>query len=102
MCKLMSGTVMLVMSCASTAAFAQCLSGAVSEEATRDRPQAALQADPFFYDGHVTVSIEHDRVVLRGQVFSDWDLMDAARIAARAACNQRAIDNLSLGQGGRR
>jgi osmotically-inducible protein OsmY len=102
MSKLISGTVVLVISCANTAAFGQCPSGAVSQEAVRERVQIALHADPYFYDGHVTVSVENDNIVLRGLVFSDWDLMDALRIANRAACKQRIIDNLSLVVGGRR
>jgi osmotically-inducible protein OsmY len=102
MSKLMLGIVVLVISSANTAAFAQCPPDAVSGEATRDRVQAALHADPYFYDGHVTVSIENGNIVLRGLVFSEWDLMDALRIATRAACNQRVIYDLSLMVGGRR
>jgi osmotically-inducible protein OsmY len=102
MSKVIFGIVMLVISCANTAAFGQCPPGAVSGQASRDRVQAALHADPYFYDEHVTVSIENDNIVLRGFVFSDWDLMDALRIATRAACNQRVIDDLSVKVGGRR
>jgi osmotically-inducible protein OsmY len=64
--------------------------------------KAALHADPYFYDEHVTVSVEQGAVVLRGFVFSDWDLRDALRIASKAAGDRRVIDNLSIKQGGRR
>jgi osmotically-inducible protein OsmY len=66
--------------------------------------QAALHADPYFYDEHVTVSVEHGAVVLRGFVFSDSDLLDAIRIASKAAGDRRVVDNLIIkrnGQSGR-
>ena len=66
------------------------------------RVNAALHADPYFYDEHVTVSVEQGAVVLRGFVFSDWDLRDAIRIASKAAGDRRVVDNLSIKQGGRR
>jgi osmotically-inducible protein OsmY len=68
------------------------------------RVQAALHADPYFYDEHVTVSVEHGAVVLRGFVFSDSDLLDAIRIASKAAGDRRVVDNLIIkrnGQSGR-
>jgi osmotically-inducible protein OsmY len=74
----------------------------VAEEELRERVQAALHSDPFFYDAHVTVSVEKGNVLLEGFVFSDWDLLDALRIAKRAAGNSRVIDNLSIEVGGRK
>jgi osmotically-inducible protein OsmY len=72
------------------------------DEALRQRVALALQEAPYFYDGHVNVSIEKGDVVLRGLVFSDWDLRDAIRIATKAADGRRVVDNLSIVQGGRR
>lgn len=66
------------------------------------RVKAALHADPYFYDEHVTVSVEKGAVVLRGFVFSDWDLRDAIRIATKAAGDRPVVDNLSIQQRGRR
>jgi len=66
------------------------------------RVKAALHADPYFYDKHVTVSVEQGAVVLRGFVFSDSDLRDALRIASKAAGDRRVVDNLSIKQSGRR
>jgi osmotically-inducible protein OsmY len=66
------------------------------------RVQAALHSDPYFYDGHVTVSVEKGAVVLHGFVLSNWDLLDALRIARQAAGDRPVIDNLSLEEGGRR
>jgi osmotically-inducible protein OsmY len=68
----------------------------------RDSVQYALHADPYFYDGHVEVSVDHGVVYLRGLVFSDWDLRDAIRIAGKAAGDRRVINNLTIIEGGRR
>jgi osmotically-inducible protein OsmY len=68
----------------------------------RDSVQYALHADPYFYDGHVQVSVDHGVVHLHGLVFSDWDLRDAMRIAGKAAGDRRVINNLTIVQGGRR
>jgi osmotically-inducible protein OsmY len=100
--KLTSGLVGLVIGCACAAAHGQCPSGAIDAETARDRVQAALQSDPYFYDRHVTVSVQNDNIVLQGFVFSDWDLRDAMRISTSAACNLRVLDHLSIMTGGRR
>jgi osmotically-inducible protein OsmY len=68
----------------------------------RQRVTAALHADPYFYDEHVSVSVEKGVVVLRGFVFSDWDLRDALRLARQAAGDMEVVDNLSIEEGGRR
>jgi osmotically-inducible protein OsmY len=103
MSNLTSGLGLLAISCVGVAAHGQCPSGTVDAEvAARDRVQAALHADPYFYDGHVTVSIQGDSIVLQGFVFSDWDLRDAMRISTSAACHWRVVDNLSIMTGGRR
>jgi osmotically-inducible protein OsmY len=72
------------------------------DEALRQRVALSLQEAPYFYDGHVNVTIEKGAVVLRGLVFSDWDLRDAIRIATKAAEGRRVIDDLSIVEGGRR
>jgi osmotically-inducible protein OsmY len=73
----------------------------VADEKLRKQVKAALHADPYFYDRHVTVSIEDGAVVLRGFVFSDWDLRHALSIARKAAGDKTVVDNLSIKQGGR-
>jgi osmotically-inducible protein OsmY len=67
-----------------------------ADEQLAAKVQAALHADPYFYDEHVTVSIEHGNIVLRGFVSSGSDLRDAKRIAAKASAGRRVIDNLSI------
>ena len=72
----------------------------VSDEILRKRVKDALHSDPYFYDEHVSVSIENGAVVLRGFVSTEWDLRDAVRIASKAAAHRRVIDTLSIEQGG--
>jgi osmotically-inducible protein OsmY len=76
--------------------------GALTDGELVERVKAALHADPYFYDEHVTVSAEQGAIVLRGFVFSDSDLQDAIRIASKAAGDRRVVDSLSIKQGGRR
>src|ERR1700692_259057 len=73
-----------------------------ADEQLRQRVTAALHSDPYFYDEHVSVSVEKGVVVLRGFVASDWDLRDGIRIAGQAAGGRRVIDNLTIKQGGNR
>lgn len=58
--------------------------------------QAALHADPYFYDRHVTVSVEQGKVVLRGFVSSSGDLVRAKSIAAKVAGGRPVVDALSI------
>jgi osmotically-inducible protein OsmY len=73
-----------------------------TDQELRARVQAALHSDPYFYDGHVSVSVDKGVVSLHGIVFSDWDLHDALRIAWRAAGQNRVVDDLSIEMGGQR
>ena len=74
----------------------------VREQNLRKRVKDALHSDPYFYDEHVTVSVENGAVVLHGFVSSEWDLRDAIRIASKAAGDRRVVDNLSIKLGGSR
>jgi osmotically-inducible protein OsmY len=74
----------------------------IAEEKSRKRVKDALHSDPYFYDEHVTVSVENGAIVLRGFVTSDWDLRDAIHIASNAAGDRRVVDDLSLKLGGGR
>jgi osmotically-inducible protein OsmY len=73
-----------------------------SDAELKDRVQLALHADPYFYDGHEVVSVDHGVVHLKGLVFSDWDLRTAMRIATRASGDRPVINNLTIVVGGRR
>ena len=87
--------------CSSAAASVQ-NTGPVSDADLQQRVQYALHTDPYFYDGHVEVVVDHGVVYLRGLVFSDWDLRDARRIATKAAVDRRVVNDLTLVEGGRR
>ena len=73
----------------------------VTDEELSRRVQAALHADPYFYDKHVSVSVDNGAVVLHGIVFSEWDLRDAMRIARQAADRRLVVDDLTIQLGGR-
>jgi osmotically-inducible protein OsmY len=74
----------------------------VADQQLKRNVDNALSSDPYFYGAHVTTSVENGSVVLRGFVFSDWDLRDAIRIATRAAGGRRVVDDLTIEVGGRR
>ena len=73
-----------------------------SDSQVKSDVENAFVADPYLYAAHVEVSIEKGNVVLRGFVFSDWDLRDAIRIATKAAAGRRVVDDLAIQVGGRR
>lgn len=73
----------------------------LTDEQLTQRVAAALHADRYFPDQHVSVSVEKGAVVLRGFVFGDWDLERAIRIAGVAAGHRLVIDDLSIKEGGR-
>lgn len=73
-----------------------------ADEQLKNDVDNALSSDPYFYGAHVSVSVQNGTVVLRGFVFSDWDLRDAIRIATRAAGGRRVVDDLTIEVAGRR
>lgn len=62
--------------------------------------ETALHSDPFFYDGHVTITVENGVVRLQGIVFDEWDLRIAKRISRRVAGVKRVINELEIKLGG--
>ncbi len=75
---------------------------AADYERVRQRVQNALHDDRYFYDAHVTVSMDDGNVALRGFVMSEWDLRKGLQIAQRAASGRRVINYLSINLGGAR
>jgi osmotically-inducible protein OsmY len=67
----------------------------------RERVAAALRTAPYLDSEHIDTSVKKGAVVLSGIVFDDWDLLDALRIARKAAGNRPVIDSLSIEEGGR-
>jgi hypothetical protein len=72
------------------------------DQQLQTKVENALQSDPYFYAAHVTVSMMNGNVILRGFVFSDWDLRDAIRIATKASDGRRVVDDLTIEVGGRK
>ena len=68
----------------------------IADQALVERVQAALQADPYIFNKHIRVSVENGAVVLKGFVFSDWDMRGAVRVATKAADGRRVVNNLSI------
>jgi hypothetical protein len=70
----------------------------LADQELEKRVKSALHSDPYFYDQHVTVSVEGGSVVLRGFVFSELDVIDALRITREAAGGRPVVDNLVIKQ----
>jgi osmotically-inducible protein OsmY len=60
------------------------------------RVKSALSADPDINDTHIEVSIEKGNVVLTGLVEDNRALLDALRIAKRAAGARSVINAMSI------
>jgi osmotically-inducible protein OsmY len=75
-------------------------SDGVADEKMKKQVEEALHSDPFFYDEHVTVTIENGVATLRGMVFDDWDMRQAIRISRRIAGVKRVINDLDIESGG--
>jgi BON domain len=71
----------------------------VPDEVLTGRVQAALKADPFFYDEHVTVTIKNGVVTLEGIVFDEWDVHKAIRIAKKIAGVRRVVTDFYIPDG---
>jgi BON domain len=70
----------------------------VADEKTKTHVEEALHSDPFFYDEHVTVTVENGVATLHGMVFDDWDMRQAMRISRRIAGVKRVINDLEMVQ----
>jgi osmotically-inducible protein OsmY len=71
-----------------------------ADEKTKQQVEEALHSDAFFYDEHVTVTVQDGVATLRGIVFDDWDLRQAMRIARRIPGVRRVLNDLEISQGG--
>ena len=71
----------------------------VPDEKLTQQVQAALHADPFFNDAHVTVTVRNGVAVLEGIVFDEWDVRIAMRIARRIAGVKRVVTDFYVPDG---
>jgi osmotically-inducible protein OsmY len=72
----------------------------VADEQVKREVETALHSDPFFYDEHVSATIDNGVVTLHGIVFDDWDLRAAVRIARRMPGVKRVVNDLEIKLGG--
>jgi len=68
----------------------------MADQALVERVEAALQADPYLFNKHIRVSVENGNVILKGFVFSDWDMRSALSVATKAANGRRVVNDLSI------
>jgi len=73
---------------------------AAADERVKRQVESALHSDPFFYDGHVTVTAVNGVITLQGMVFDDWDLRNALRISRKIPGVRRVINDLEIKLGG--
>jgi len=72
----------------------------VPDAEVKKQVETAMRSDPYFYDGHVTVTIKNGVVTLQGMVFDEWDLRAATRISKKVAGVKRVINELDIKLGG--
>jgi osmotically-inducible protein OsmY len=65
----------------------------VPDELVKQRVETALHDDPFFYDGHVAVTVKNGVVHLQGIVFDAADIRDARRIIRRKVAGVKRVVN---------
>lgn len=63
------------------------------DELVKQRVESALHHDPFFYDGHVAVTVKNDVVHLQGIVFDAADIQDARRIIRKRVSGVKRVVN---------
>jgi osmotically-inducible protein OsmY len=72
----------------------------VADEKMKEQVEEALHSDAFFYDEHITVTINNGVITLQGIVFDDWDLRNAMRICRKIPGVKRVINDLEIKLGG--
>ncbi len=69
-----------------------------ADSSTAARVKAALNSDPNFRAKNVDVSMKNGQVVLTGSVQDNRELLDATRIATKAAGDRKVVNNLTITQ----
>jgi osmotically-inducible protein OsmY len=68
----------------------------LSDEALVDAVTAALQQDPYILSDHVSVTVAHGVVTIRGQVREVTNLFAILRLARRIAGDSRVVDQIEF------
>jgi hypothetical protein len=66
---------------------------ALPDEVVKTRVETALHDDPYFFDGHVTVTVKNGVVHLQGIVFDAADMQDVRRIVRKNVSGVRRVVN---------
>jgi osmotically-inducible protein OsmY len=66
----------------------------------KEHVEAAMHADPYFLDEHVTITVKNGTVILEGIVSDPWDLLHATRIARKIPGVKSVFNNLDLEENG--
>ena len=69
------------------------------EEVTK-QVEAALRADPYVFDSHVTITTKDGVVTLTGFVLDVWDVFTLKRIVRKMAGVKKVVDQLDIELGG--
>jgi osmotically-inducible protein OsmY len=73
---------------------------AAADRALEHTTAAALHANPYFYDAHVSITVSNGVATLHGIVFDDWDLRTALRLARKVPGVRRVVNDLEIKLGG--
>jgi osmotically-inducible protein OsmY len=79
-------------------AYAQDVRGSDADNQAVERVARALRGDSTLDAKHIAVSMDKGDVVLSGNVPSNREILDAERIAAKAAGGHKVVDNLAVEQ----
>jgi BON domain len=71
-----------------------------SDEEVTKQVEAALRADPYVFDSHVTITTKDGVVTLSGFVLDVWDVFTLKRIVRKMAGVKKVVDQLDLELGG--
>jgi osmotically-inducible protein OsmY len=73
-----------------------CGTASASDQPIDRRVTAALQAAPYLYAEHITVTSKDGVITLHGMVGSPWDLREAIQISSRVPGVHAVVDDLEI------
>jgi osmotically-inducible protein OsmY len=71
-----------------------------SDEEVTKQVEAALRADPYVFDEHVTITTKDGVVTLSGFVLDVWDVFTLKRMVKKMPGVKKVVDQLDLELGG--
>jgi BON domain len=73
---------------------------ATTDEEVTKQVEAALRANPYVFDSHVSITTKDGVVTLSGMVLDVWDVFTLKRIVRKMAGVKKVVDQLDLELGG--